>query len=304
MEKGAIGFAFRYNVFSPSEVREAVGIIDQDGGVCPVFIPDGRSGYESIEVVSSILSRTKHVRSGSGVIRLLEHDPNQLARRLQTIQAYSSNRCLLGVGTGSPGSNPSQVLDSFLGRLEDLMRSFRQFPTGIDPPECWVAALRMGIGRRVMNSANGLLLNFCTPHHISRLIKGLGTDRPKGLQVGCYLKLFYSSKGNDNAKRLMIQEFLNYDSIPQYHQMFQLDGTADALVHFKRSSDWHNNEPVIPDELFKVSLANPTLSELREYVETFREAGLDLPVIYPYFPEDEVQAFKLETVKRTLDLVG
>jgi len=286
------------------DVIETVRVLDQQGAAYPIFIPDGRSGYESLEIVSAILGQTKSVHAGSGVIRVTEHDPLMLARRLQTMQAFSSNRCFLGVGTGSPGPRPAGAIDSMLKRLDELGRSFSQFPVGVEPPEVWVAALRLGISRRSMTSADGLLLNFCTPQHVSRLIEGLGAKRPKELGFACYLKLFYSAKNNHGAKRLLVQEFLNYDSMPQYHQMFEQDGTAEALVSFKETEEWKSRDFEVPKKLLRVSLANPQGDELTNYVESFRQAGVGLPVIYPYFPEGEERAFKLETVKRVIESVG
>jgi luciferase-like monooxygenase len=285
-------------------VTETVLVLDQQGPAYPVFIPDGRSGYESLETVSAILGQTRRLHAGSGVIRLMEHDSLLLARRLQTLQAFSSNRCFLGVGTGSPGPQPAMTIDSMLKRLDDLRTSFQQFPTGVEPPEVWVAALRPGISKRSMKSANGLLLNFCTPQHVSRLIEGLGSRRPKELELACYLKLFYSAKSNDTPKRLLVQEFLNYDSIPQYHQMFVQDGTAEAIASLKQTDEWRKHDFDVPKELLKVSLANPEGNELANYVESFRREGVGLPVIYPYFPEAEGRAFKLQTVKSVLDSVG
>ena len=95
-----IGFALRPGVFSAQEIRETSVALDLSDRVSRIFVPDMRIGYESLEIASSILALTKRVHSGSGVIRLLEHDPQLLTRRVQTLQALSSNRLVLGVGTG------------------------------------------------------------------------------------------------------------------------------------------------------------------------------------------------------------
>src|SRR6266571_4949868 len=81
-----IGFALRPGVFSPQEIKETAVALDVSDSVSRIFIPDGRSGYESLEITSSILALTKRVCAGSGVIRLLEHDPLLLTRRVQTLQ--------------------------------------------------------------------------------------------------------------------------------------------------------------------------------------------------------------------------
>jgi len=80
--------------------------------------------------------------------------------------------------------------------------------------------------------------------------------------------------------------------------MFLQDHTAEAIARFRQSNDWKSRGFELPDQLLKVSLANPSADELAAYVKSFEKAGVDLPVIYPYFPEDEKQSFKLQTVNR------
>jgi alkanesulfonate monooxygenase SsuD/methylene tetrahydromethanopterin reductase-like flavin-dependent oxidoreductase (luciferase family) len=295
-----IGFALRPGMFSPQEIKEAAVVLDTTDRVSRIFIPDGRAGYESLEITSGILNLTKRVRAGSGVIRLLEHEPLLLTRRVQTLQALSSNRFILGVGTGSPGAQPGKAVSGMLQRLDDLKKAFQEFPQGVEPPEIYVAALKPGIAKRSAGRVYGLLLNFCSPEHAARLTKTVGAEKAE-VNFACYLKIFYSSRGDEGAQRLMLQEFLNYDSAPQYHEMFAQDGTARAISKLKENEGWRNGPVEVPNELLRVSLANPESEELHRYVQSFRQAGIAMPVVYPYFPSDEKPDFKLRTVKRILD---
>jgi alkanesulfonate monooxygenase SsuD/methylene tetrahydromethanopterin reductase-like flavin-dependent oxidoreductase (luciferase family) len=293
-----LAFALRPGVFSPSEIQRASTILEENNRVAGVFVPDGRGGYEAIEISSSILASTRRLYAGSGVIRLLEHDPGLLARRAQTIQAFSSNRLILGVGTGSPGPQPGKTIMAMLDRIGELEKAFQSFPSGVEAPEVYVAALKSGIATRAVGKADGLLLNFCTPQHAARLIETVKRQMVAQIEFACYLKIFYSSKSDETAQRLMVQEFLNYDSTSQYHEMFVQDGTAEAIAGFRKNDDWKKGKINVPKELLKVSLANPTDDELHKYVGAFQRAGVTLPVLYPYFPTDEKSEFKERTVKR------
>jgi len=298
-----IAFALRPGVFSPKEIGEISTVLDKNSKVTRIFIPDIRSGFESLEVVSSILAVTTRVRAGSGVIRLLEHDPALLTRRVQTLQAFSSNRFFLGVGTGSPGPKTGKSLAAMLQRLGELKKDFREFPEEVESPETYVATLRLGIARRAIGKTDGLLLNFCSPHHATSLIEGVKPQMVSPIDFACYLKIFYSSQSDETARRLLVWEFLNYDSIPQYHEMFLQDGTAKAISEFKQCNHWKSGSVEVPKELLGVSLANPRSDELHQFVQSFRKAGVSLPVIYPYFPADEKSEFRFETVKRILNVV-
>lgn len=293
-----LGFALRPGVFSAQEIRETANILDKDSRVSRIFIPEGRTGYESLEIVSSILGLTQRLSAGSGVIRLLEHDPSLLTRRVQTLQGFSSNRAFLGVGTGSPGPQPGRTVSAMLQRIDELRKAFQGFPPGVQAPEIFVATLKSGIAKRVLGQTDGLLLNFCSPRHAHSLIESLGSRSIKRVEFSCYLKLFFSSQSDQAATRLMLQEFLNYDTAPQYHEMFVQDGTADAIRNLKENDEWRNGPVESPKELLKVSLANPTDEELDHYVQSFQSAGVTLPVVYPYFTTDEKSRFKLKIVDR------
>ncbi|HEX9240607.1 MAG TPA: LLM class flavin-dependent oxidoreductase [Candidatus Bathyarchaeia archaeon] len=293
-----IGLALRPGVFSAQEIKETAVALELSDRVSRIFVPDIRTGYESLEIASSILALTKRVHSGSGVIRLLEHDPQLLTRRVQTLQALSSNRLILGVGTGSPGPQPGRTVGAILQRLDELKKAFGGFPQGVKPPQIYVAALKLGMAKRAAIKADGLLLNFCSPQHASKLVEAARVARVEGIDFACYLKIFYSSQGPESAQRLMLQEFLNYDSAPQYHEMFVQDGTAKAISTFKENEEWKSGPVDVPKELLRVSLANPESDELVQYMKAFRQAGVTLPVVYPYFPSGEGAMFKLETVNR------
>ena len=298
MSPERIGFALRPGVFSPQEIREIAVTLEQGERVSRIFVPDMRNGYESLEIASSILALTNRVHSGSGVIRLLEHDPQLLTRRVQTLQALSSNRLMLGVGTGSPGPQPGRTVGAILQRLEELKKAFGGFPQGVRPPEIYVAALNLGIAKRAASMADGLLLNFCSPQHASKLVEAARVERSERIDFACYLKIFYSSQSDESAQRLMLQEFLNYDSAPQYHEMFVQDGTANAISSLKENEGWKSGPVDVPKELLRASLANPQRDELVQYVKSFKQAGVTLPSVYPYFSNDEDPRFKTETVNR------
>ena len=287
-------------MLSLQEIQEAAITLETSDRVSRIFIPDHRTAYESLEIASSVLAITKRLQAGSGVIRLLEHDTLLLVRRVRTLQDLFSNRLVLGVGTGSPGAEPGKTVGAMLQRLDELKKAFQNFPLEIKPPEIYVAALKLGIARRGARIADGLLLNFCSSTHAAELAAGVRAERERVIEIACYLKIFYSSDSDVVAQRLMVQEFLNYDSAPQYHEMFVQDGTAKAISSFKSGEEWKSGPVEMPNALRRVSLANPRSGELAQYVKAFRQAGVTLPVIYPYFPNDENSGFKIETIRGIL----
>ncbi len=298
-----IALALRSELYKPEELLEFSKLTDDFENASHIFFPDLPGGQDAIAVAASCLALTKRIMMGSGVIRILEHEGKILARRLATTQWLSNSRLVLGVGTGSPGAHPKETIDKLFSALDELRKNFPANFHGqeLTFPEIFVATLKSGIASRARGRAKGLILNFCSPEYAGRLlseakIAGGGGGPPKS--IVCYVKLFYSER-KELANKLLAEEFLKYDGFPQYHAMFEKDGVTQAIGNL-RSTIKNNQEIEIPEELNKISVANPTKEELVELFEAFRKAGVNIPCAYPYYAPDESTAFKRETLKELL----
>ena len=267
-----------------------------------LFIPDIPGGYESIAIAASALGATQRLRIGSGVIRLLEHDDTGLLlRRMETIQSASGNRFILGVGTGAPGPSPGKTIDAMLSKLEKIRSEFGRKTSDqeVAMPDTFVATLKPRIAKKAAEArVSGILLNFCSANYAHDMISRLREGGHLDIDCACYIKVFYS-RDQSTADRLLIQEFVNYNSLSQYHLMFQMDGVASAIEQAGSSlkRDEGGAAPQIPQALRQISLSNPTINDLRELVAKFREAGVTLPCIYPYFSRDEEEGYKGEIIR-------
>jgi alkanesulfonate monooxygenase SsuD/methylene tetrahydromethanopterin reductase-like flavin-dependent oxidoreductase (luciferase family) len=297
-ENRKIALALRSTAVPPPTIVKLATRLDKIQSVSHIFIPEGGPGsFQALDLSSACLAVTTRIKIGSGVIRVLEYPPEKLASRLLTLQDISENRFVLGIGTGRPGPEPSLTIKSTVERLEAASTYFKKYAQNsprLKMPETYIATLRPGIAQLVLGHSDGIILNFCPPEFAESLIGSLNTAGRQRLTVSCYLKLFFA-KDEDHAKQMLVQEFANYDRNPSYHKMFEAAGVAREIASANAAvagdSDFHLNE-----KLLKISLANPTRSELQAYVDKFRKAGVDLPCIYPYFEDDEDESFRLKTV--------
>jgi len=295
MEMGdKTAIALRAQVVAPNEIVKLAKVIDQSP-VSHLFIPDLMVGYDSLEISAACLGVSKGLRVGSGVFRPLEHDLQQLVRRLQTLQAVSGNRYLLGVGTGSPGPNPKKKIEDLLARLEEIRSNLRE--RSVTLPETYIATLKAGIAREVAGKCDGIILNFCPPEFAKTIVDGVKDSFSGKLEVACYLKVFYS-KSKEQSTKLAINEFVMYDSLPQYHKMFEKSGLSQQIIAAARTLS--EKEPQYPESLRKTSPVNPTQDELSNYIEEFRKSGVSLPTVYPYFSPNESFDFKHETIQNVI----
>ncbi|MHB1908751.1 MAG: LLM class flavin-dependent oxidoreductase [Nitrososphaerales archaeon] len=281
-----LGIALRSELFKEGEILESVRLVEQSKDVSHIFFPDIPGGQDAIELSLAALALARNKKIGTGVIRILEHDSSVLAKRLQTIQAISKNRFILGIGTGSPGAKPTETVDRLFSKLEQVKSKFRErMIEGVNMPEIFVAALRTGMAKRASTNADGILLNFCTPEHartVSEVIRG---RKPK---IACYVKLFYSKEKN-KANKLLLEEFVKYNQMPQYHAMF-----SELRIQEQISSSKEEN---VGRDLLKISLANPAAEELDQLINNFRSSGVEIPCLYPYFERNESWQFKKSVIE-------
>src|SRR5260370_16820051 len=69
-----IGFALRPGVFSLQEIKETALVLETSGRVSSVFVPDHRIWYESLKIVSSILTLTQRLHPQTVVLPFLYPD--------------------------------------------------------------------------------------------------------------------------------------------------------------------------------------------------------------------------------------
>jgi alkanesulfonate monooxygenase SsuD/methylene tetrahydromethanopterin reductase-like flavin-dependent oxidoreductase (luciferase family) len=61
----------------------------------------GRPTLDSLQVLTALAAVTSKVELGISVLQLPLRNPIELAHRVQSLQAMSNNRLVLGVGSGS-----------------------------------------------------------------------------------------------------------------------------------------------------------------------------------------------------------
>ena len=260
MPRAKIGIAFRSSIIPPSEILKLAKIVDQSG-FTHLFVNDSSQVLDCLDICTGALGVSKGIFVGSGVIRLLEHDEKVLQRRLRTMQELSNDRFVLGVGTGHPAQGPGKTIDLLLSKLGSLRENYSlgKFP------QTFIATLRPGIARKVAGRSDGILLNFCLPEHATKVLNEYRKVSGES-EFACYLKVFYSGS-EARARKLFVEEFEKYSTIPSYLKMFESQGLVEDI---KRARQSLNNGESLPKSLLRISLVNPTTEELKEYVSSFR----------------------------------
>ena len=273
------GFALRSSVFHPSLIVKIAPLLER-AKVDSIWFPDAGMSFDALDLCAVALGSSRSVRVGTGVIRAGEQDPRRLSTRVLTMSEASEGRFILGLGAGQ--ARGPAAIEEVVALAEKLRAGYR----GEHKPPIFFAALRGGMLRAALSSADGAILNFCPPSHVERILPKSGVR--KGFALACYIKLFFA-KSDAAARKMLVQEITNYNNYPSYHKMFEVAGVADSIAGLRRDSR------KIPDELLEISLPNPTKQEVVRFLRRFARAGVNLPIIYPYVSGDE--DYQLDVVK-------
>ena len=212
-----LALALRPTVFPP---HLALRIASQfDGAFDSFWFPSIGASFDSLELCALSLGASRRSRAGTGVVRLAEYDLGSLSNRINTLAEASGDRFVLGVGTGALAGRTA------LDQLVDNTEKLRASRIGKRTVPVYFAALGPKMVRAAFQHADGVLLNFCSPGYVRRVTRDL--VRRDGHRVACYIKLFFAET-DVAAIRMLADEFIQYDSFPQYHAMFEAMGLSGA----------------------------------------------------------------------------
>ncbi len=277
-------------------------------GYSAVFLPEV-GGRDTLVALGALAGETEALRLGTGVVPMSSRTPLLTAMAAATVQERSFGRLVLGLGTGPavPGA---------LERLREVVATIRRLLSGEpvdvgerttrlslvpdDPPPIWISALGPRAMRLAGEIADGVILNWCTPERVGvakqELRQGAeaaGRD-PADVTVAVYVRASLGA-GNVASMRALQTAAGEYASYPAYARQFALMGLEESSLLAAAAHAAGRPEEVPEDLVRAVALIGEPYAA-RARVEAFREAGADLPVIYPVATADD----PIGSVARTL----
>jgi alkanesulfonate monooxygenase SsuD/methylene tetrahydromethanopterin reductase-like flavin-dependent oxidoreductase (luciferase family) len=244
-------------------------------GYAAVFLPE-TGGRDTLATLTGLADSTSSLLLGTGVIPIGSRTPKLAAMAAATVQERSGGRHVLGVGTG--GSAPGA-----LGRLrtyvEDVRSLVGQSGLGdalrlplLAPVPIWIAALGPKATRLAGEIADGVILNWCTPE---RVAEARDTIRASAAEAGrdpeaCTIAVYVRASFTDRADEALLSAAGEYTSYPSYARQFEAMGV----------------EPTARGAVDAVCLRGDRAGA-RARLEAYREAGANLPVVYPVLAPGE-----------------
>ena len=265
----------------------------EDLGYVAAFLPE-IAGRDALAALTGLAGETSSLLLGTGVIPMTSRAPMLTAMAAATVQERSGGRAILGLGTGPavPGA---------LDRLRDLVVRLRVLVQGA-PPEpgaastplslalpapipIWISALGPRALRLAGEIADGVLLNWCPPERVrqARALVAEGAAlaaRPPGeVTIAVYVR---ASLGGDDAAAMaaLRRATGEYASYPSYARQFASVGLAEE-ASAAAAAHRAGRPQEVPEGLVRAVTLVGDAGSARDRLQAYRDAGADLPVVYP-----------------------
>jgi alkanesulfonate monooxygenase SsuD/methylene tetrahydromethanopterin reductase-like flavin-dependent oxidoreductase (luciferase family) len=262
-------------------------------GYTAVFLPE-IGGRDALVALGELAGETEELRLGTGIIPMSSRKPMLTAMAAAAVHERSLGRLVLGIGTGPavPGA---------LDRLRELVDALRRLLAGApvevkghtlrlslipdEPVPIWISALGPRAMRLAGEIADGVLLNWCTPERVGTATaeiragaEAAGRDAAD-VTVAVYVRASMGA-GDEPSMRALQAAAGEYASYPAYARQFALMGLGEEcrLAATAHAADRPED---VPQGLVRAVALPGDPSAARERLEAYREAGADLPVVYP-----------------------
>lgn len=271
-------------------------------GYRAVLLPE-IAGRDSFVALAGLAGETSQLLLGTGIVPMTSRRPALTAMAVATVHERSGGRAILGIGTGAPRPGALGELATQVAEIRSRLQA--KLDDGADgstlvlerPVPIWIAALGPRALMLAGALADGVLLNWCTParvtearHIVGEAALAAGRD-PNAITVATYVRSAVEGgePGDDErARRALAAASAEYASYPAYRRQFEAMGlgpAAGSAAAARAAGSEPVPETVAP--LIDAVCASGKSSAARARLQAFRDAGCDLPVVYPVpFGED------------------
>lgn len=287
-----VGFAMR----EPLPWRDVVGIVGTGEriGYEAVFLPE-IAGRETFSTLAGLAGATSTLKLGTGVVTIVARRIGTTAMAAATVHELSGGRMVLGLGTGPSRPGALARLREYVMLIRAAVSgaavhtdegSFRlTLDPGSGPVPIWIAALGPKAMRLAGEVADGAILNWCPPERVAearRLIaegaEAVGRD-PTAVSVGVYVRACVGQEA-EHALPALKEAAGQYASYGAYRRQFEAVGLGQEAA--RASAALRAGRPYdVPEVLVRATCASGDAAEAAARLQAYRDAGADLPIVYP-----------------------
>lgn len=279
------GTAFALRDPLPWESFERIVRSGEGLGYRAVFLPE-ISGRDAFAALMGLAGGTDSLFLGTGIVPMTSRPARLAAMGAVTVQERSSGRMILGLGTGTAGRGALDALSEQIREIRRLLDGQPGLVLRADPPvPIWIAALGPKAVALAGRLADGVLLNWCSPERVAEARASLrdaaeaaGRD-PDAVTVAVYVRAAVGVDP-DAALASLRSAFGEYASYASYARQFVGMGMGDEAAAAAAAYRAGRADEIPETFVRRICLLGDPAAA-RDRLRAYREAGADLPVVYP-----------------------
>ena len=281
-------------------------------------------GMENFSMLGAVANNTETQKIGSSIINIYSRSPSTIAMGSVTTDTLSNGRLILGLGTssvpivedfhGEKFENPVQRMREYVeiirlsltkkqinysGKIFDL----KNFTLLIEPKRQSIPIYLAAINQKMVNLcweiADGVIFYLRPIEEMKKTISKMQSQ--KNIDVACQIITCISNDSEEAIQRAK-KTVAFYVSVGKiYREFLAKNGftneTNNIFEEFKKSG-FKSNHELVTDSMLNSLCISGSPEEAKIQLETFRNTGIDLPIIQFNPIGNTIESFSL--LKKTL----
>src|SRR5215510_8392459 len=297
--------------------RQQVAYIQQAeaSGYEGIWVPEVM-GTDAFTILAAASQVTQRLRLGTGIVPIYTRTPTTLAMTIATLDALSGGRAVLGLGVSSEiiiGAWHGLLFPKPLGAMREavdiirrLLRNERVTAEGTffrvrnlrpNVPvssnrtiPIYIGALNPGMLRLAGAIADGVILNWMPAAYVPHAIEAIAAGAKRAgraladIDIACYIRVCVTGD-LEAARQWMRRELTGYAIVEAYHAYFTACGfgaDSRACRDAWQQGDRTGAMQRISDNMVHAMAAIGSAEACRAQLAAFTEAGVTLPIVFPF----------------------
>lgn len=265
------------------------------------------NGFEAFSVLGAASQATHDIALGTGVLPVQVRTPPLLAMAAASLQQLAPGRdVLLGIGISSPvvasewhgasyGARPLSQIREFVALLRECLSGepvtfqgdfyeVRRFRLSMELAERRPRIVIGALGERMLTLAgevaDGVLLNYLPASHVPWSVEQVR----RGGAATIYANVHVGVGDRSIAERSARYDLFSYAVVDAYARHFSRAGFAEAVAEIRsahQAGDRTAALAAVTDSMIDAIDVVGDASLVHQTVERYRQAGVDVPVIFP-----------------------
>lgn len=267
---------------------------------------------DALAIVAGVTNTTTQIEVGTAITNIYQRPPAFMAVACAAMNELSGGRLRVGLGTGNPalnskwlgiaGDSPAarmreyveimrRVMDnpevSFHGEVFRLDEFVPDLPIGSKFP-IDIGALQAGMMKLSVEIADGVILNLVHRPSVANVVGDIrsvcvGRGRSADFRISCVVPVCVTddfSSGLERGKTVIA----NYALHPAVARVFDQHGYEDVRRNVQdllKKADYVGALRQVSNEMVADFVVVGNVSQCRETLSLYADAGVDLPIVYP-----------------------